>query len=254
MNLSPFIKFIFLILCYFLCLNSAYAQVEDLGTTQVYEFNLCHDKVRKDFKFCGDNINLMGYITNDVEAVIVVIKGPIKHFQIWKKEERYGIWTKTSSLTLPLANTFFMLFSSDYLDRVSSKQTLNEIGVLPNYGIEYSNHDNLDNPSEFINAFIEERQSKELYKNNLASINMQDNMFSCVIDIPEFAPSGEYVITAYYFKNKRLIASRNKIFHIKEVGFIDKLKNFSMLYPFLYASIGVSISLLWGWLVARMFR
>ncbi len=222
----------------------------------IKSFVLSQAEINKDFKFKGVTIQINGLASTNIDGLILVIRGPKHAFQIWQKEKKYGIWSNSKSLIVPFLYSYFVILSNNQLSKVTTDTTLKDLDIEKwQSDIEFINIQHVQEPQEFINAFIEQMKAKKMYVlDENAIVLSDDGVFGGVVDIPAKVQQGEYWMRLFAFKNKTLVDTAMATFHVKDVGFFSKVKTMSVAYPMLYSICAITIALLLGWGAALIFK
>jgi uncharacterized protein (TIGR02186 family) len=205
-----------------------------------------------DTQFDGRYLWVFG-ARNDPGDVVVVIRGPKKHYMIRKKERIAGLWIHRKQLYLPDVESFYALASSKPLSNMLHHHLLKRLAL---------NEDAIplltplpEQLTHFAQALWEAKKANQLYIQEPKPFQFIGNiLFKVGIALPSHISEGIYTVEIYLMNNEQLSASHITSLYVEKVGFDAWVSHMSYQYPFFYGVVAILIALMMGYVVNSLFN
>lgn len=227
-----------------------------------------HDHIKINFFYHGDEVTVSG--SSDANAdIIVKITSPEVH-QIMKKKGKVAglLWMNVGTLNFEHIPNLYMLYSSGRLEEILSREEMDKyiIGYPSLFKrVEIHPVDNEADKERWFREFVKFKEASKLYNvaENSVSITkggevtktqsgLQD--YHLRIAWPYQAPPGEYTITVYAVKDKRVIESAEAKVRVEQVGGVKILADMAKNNSILYGIISIVVAVAAGFGVGMIFR
>jgi hypothetical protein len=187
-----------------------------------------------DTQFDGRYLWVFG-ARNDPGDVVVVIRGPKKHYMIRKKERIAGLW-----IHKPLSN----MLHHHLLKRLAlNEDAIPLLTPLP------------EQLTHFAQALWEAKKANQLYIQEPKPFQFIGNiLFKVGIALPSHISEGIYTVEIYLMNNEQLSASHITSLYVEKVGFDAWVSHMSYQYPFFYGVVAILIALMMGYVVNSLFN
>ncbi len=212
-------------------------------------------RIEMDANFNGTRLFLYG-ARNDVGDVVVVVRGPSKHYMLRKKEPVGGIWVNRARMKLYDVPGFYAIASSKPLDDIDASALFARLKIgLPNLFTPPASSFTLARHNEFTAALIEYQQQRRLYTAEPVSLKfMGEMLFKATIEFPDTIPQGEYTAEMYLLRDGEIAGLQSIPITVNKTGVDAFLYNFAHQSPFLYGITAVLLALAAGWFTGRWFE
>ncbi|WND03949.1 TIGR02186 family protein [Temperatibacter marinus] len=224
---------------------SAQAQVTDLSENRI--------EIR--YSFEGADLILFGTPGQRLQPgeydVVVVVRGPTVPTIVRKKAHKYGIWMNDQSLTFPQVPGYYAVAANRPLAEIASKEDLEKHAIgFENMALE------TEQPSlsavqlkSFKEALYRGRQEADLYRQGQDTVKLiGEGLFRTNVHLPANVPVGDFLVNAYIFQDKNLLAFNEIPMVVAKEGFERAVYEFAHTMPMLYGLTAVFIALVAGWL------
>ena len=204
-----------------------------------------------DHKFKGLDLLIIG-ARGENGRIVIVTRGEEKDFLIRKKERVFGIWLNNDSMKINKAPSFYhMASSSKYLDFSANKLYKDfEIGIE---NLKFFESQNTYDES-YINAFVEQKQEKNLYSKDLWKIKIiGETLFRQTVAFPKNIQPGNYTSEVYLINGKELAAMQIIPIKVQKVGFDAKIEKFAKNHSYTYGFLAVLIATVFGFVAFKLF-
>ncbi|MEM7616988.1 MAG: TIGR02186 family protein [Pseudomonadota bacterium] len=210
-----------------------------------------------DSAFNGVNLLLFG-VRNDAGNIVIVIRGPSKSYIVRKKDQVAGIWMNTDSYRFDNINSYYAIASNVNLDNINNDYLLNQLGVGVN-NMTLTNYPNANDLAsvEFLDALLDEKESKNLYPANRKIENVSfigDTLFRSNIRFPETIERGTYIAEFYLFNDGQLIGIQSTPIVVKKIGFDAFIYDLAHKHSFFYGLLAIFIAIASGWIASYLFQ
>ena len=213
----------------------------------IYGIDITKTELIKDSSFQGDEIMISGLVRGGTN-IITSVTGPTKGYNIWKKERLYGIWLNAKRLYIPATFSFYQIYSTNSLEKISDYETLKILGFNLDYN-DYFSHETYEKEEmvKFNHAFKEYQQSVGQYLDAINPIELiGGSIFRIRIKLNKTVPVGEYGIKIAEFENGKLTQTESLKFEVKQSEFFASIDNMANNSPIIYAIIAIFIAIIIG--------
>lgn len=213
--------------------------------------------------FDGSEILIYGAVKRDTPPpeggpleVIVTVEGPSTPVAVRRKDRVAGIWVNNASVQIDSAPSFYAVATTGPLDHV-----LSDIDNL-RYGITIERmiraigiSDEADKAGEFVLALLRVRTNEGRYRILEGKVELtEDTLFRTDIVLPANLTEGEYKVRLFLLRDKRVIASQEKVIGVRKEGLERFLFSMAKEQPLLYGLVSLVLAALAGWGASAAFR
>lgn len=226
-----------------------------VAQAMIYDINISKNKIEKNSEFVGDEISVSG-LMHGKHQIIVSVTGPNKSYQIAKKEPLFGLWLNRKLLTIPATFSFYQIYASDSLEKITDYDTLKILNLDLDYA-DYFPKETYDKDEmfKFYRAFKEYQQSIGQYSTTINPIEIIGNgIFRLKIKLFQNVPVGEYVIKIAEFDNGKITQIEYAEFNIEQSPFYANIDDYAHNNPLLYALTAILLALLVGGAAGYLFN
>ncbi|MDD2325988.1 MAG: TIGR02186 family protein [Alphaproteobacteria bacterium] len=198
--------------------------------------------------FDGAKLTLFGVLKNKADA-IVVIEGPPVEAKVRTKSRQFGIWINGAPATLPQVPSFYVVASSQPVDKIVSEETAVQ------YGLDI---DKLSFAQDTAGAgYVDVKKDKGMFATDPQGVRiLESSLFRVDIRLPPSVPIGTFTAHIYEFSKGVLTAERTENFYVAQIGLNAWINTKANGSPVLYALLALALSLGIGggsaYLVKRM--
>ena len=214
--------------------------------------------------FAGENLTLYGNIERDPGSdetligpfdAIVVVRGPSNDRVVRKKTREFGIWINTSAVVYHNFPSFFWTLSNRDLDQITTVETLELVGIIPERRSADALTSGSGNRGEFSPKLIELMRASGNMGTNTRAVSFQsDTLYSARINLPADIPNGNYLAETYIFDDGEIIARKAERFSVRTIGFERFLATSARQNPAIYGLTCIALALATGWLGGVLFK
>jgi uncharacterized protein (TIGR02186 family) len=212
-------------------------------------------KISINSDFTGKRLLLFGS-RNDAGDVVVVVRGPLRDITIHKKARVGGMWINSRRMRFNDIPYFYAITGTRPMKELAPSALYQTLGI----GIEQlrftptRSPKNIDETTEFRQAFIKHQQSNHLYQNYRSPLTfMGSTLFKTVIPFPDTLPRGNYAVDIYLFADGVLQSMQSLPIQVVKVGFDAFVSDAAHQHAWLYGMVSVLIAVGFGWLVNFIF-
>lgn len=217
--------------------------------------DLSNYRINIDSGFSGTRLFLFG-ARNDNGDVVVVIRGPNRHYTIRKKEQIAGVWVNTQSMKFKYVPDFYVVASSKPLEQVQAASLFKQLRIGTDTLLRQP-----DSPEAmpaylmFSQAFYRHQQERRLYLDKPVEVSfMGETLFKTQIDFPDTIPKGDYTAEIYLISEGELVGVQTTPIRVAKIGLDAFLFDYAHNNPLMYGISAVVIALCAGWGVGRLFE
>ncbi|MBB3933470.1 uncharacterized protein (TIGR02186 family) [Kaistia hirudinis] len=239
-----------------LALMASRAAAEDLI------FTLSSDRIRITSDFRGVDLVAFGAIERDAETVsrgagydvVVVMRGPPETLVTRRKARFAGIWINRASRTFPNVPSFYLASASRPLADISTPAILKRYQIGPE-NLAFQALGGPDEDSAFRDGLIRLKADAGLFEVAESTVSFPGtSVFKANLSIPANVPVGDYVVTAYLFRDSAMLARQSLTIRVSKEGFERLTFDLAHRYGYLYGLLCVVLALFTGWLAGIIFR
>lgn len=188
--------------------------------------------------------------------IVVALRGPTQPTVVRRKFRFLAFWVNGDPVRFEEAPSFLAVYSDRPLNQIASPRLILALGLDPAASARLAGQTPPGtDASDYRRALVRLRRAAGLYIENPNGLRIDNEMlFQAQISIPANAPIGDYTADVYYFRDQRLISSRQSQVKVSREGIERQVHEFASDWPFVYGLLTVAIALLAGWLAAIVFR
>ncbi len=216
--------------------------------------------------FTGANLLLFGTFTEtfdydpNIHDIVITVKGPNKPMILRKKIHAAGIWINYYQEHYMSVPSYYSVLSSRPLEDISDKPTLGRLGLGTNF--LYFKPDSMKQRlpdlqawQDFRNAVVRLKKEEALFVDHPNGVKFVGNgLFRANVDFPANVDVGNYEVSAYLFRDGKMIFEEHSPITMHKYGFSNQLSQFAHQYPWLHGILAVLFALFSGWLAAAIFK
>ncbi|NBO19457.1 MAG: hypothetical protein EBV03_09590 [Proteobacteria bacterium] len=217
--------------------------------------DLSNYSISIDSSFNGTRMFVFG-ARNAGGDIVVVVRGPSKHYIVRKKEPIGGVWVNRERMKFYNVPDFYAVASSKPLSDMGDSPLLAQLGI---------GQDNLLTPPprtlssgnfpDFEEAFLRHQQRSRLYSMTPEPVNfMAETLFKTAIDFPDNIPPGNYTAEIYLISDGELVGMQSTPISVVKSGLDAFLFDYAHNHPVFYGLTAVLLALGVGWGAARAFE
>jgi uncharacterized protein (TIGR02186 family) len=203
------------------------------------------------------------------DAIVVAVRGPQRDLRVMKKRRVLGIWVNAAPIRFEGAPTYFAVASSAPLQDIASFGALrrNQLGA---------DHVRLSAPDlertetllgvtgvtvselgpeivDYREAVVRARSRQGLFLENPNGVErLEGGLFIARLALPSGAPTGDYDVDVYLFRDGGPIASRRTQLTVAKAGIERAVFDLAHGHPLAYGLLAVIMAALAGWAAAAV--
>ena len=220
-----------------------------------------HDHIKIDFFYHGSTVSVAGN-TDSGTDLIIKIASPEGHETLKQKGKVGGVlWMNTGTLNLEKVPNFYSIYSTKNIEDILSTDEMDKYVIgypALSRNIEIKPASNEIERSKWFNEFVKYKESSDLYKTSsgkiLTSAKDGKQSYYILTAWPYQAPPGDYLVTVYAVKDKKVLEMAQAKVNVEQVGIVKVLASMAKSKAALYGIISVAAALLAGFGVGLIFR
>jgi uncharacterized protein (TIGR02186 family) len=213
--------------------------------------------------FDGSEILIYGAVKRDTPPpeggpleVIVTVEGPSTPVAVRRKDRVVGIWINNASVHIDSAPSFYAVATTGPLNHI-----LSDIDNL-RYGITIERviraigiADEAEKAGEFVLALLRVRTNEGRYRVLEGKVELtEETLFRTDVVLPANLTEGEYKVRLFLLRDKRVIASQERVIGVRKEGLERFLFSMAKEQPLLYGLVSLVLAALAGWGASAAFR
>ncbi|MES2914081.1 MAG: TIGR02186 family protein [Pseudomonadota bacterium] len=224
---------------------------------------LSQNRVSITADFDGSEILIYGAVKRDAPApdggpleVIVTVEGPSAPVAVRRKGRVAGIWVNNASVTIDSAPSFYAVATTGPLTHILSDVDNLRYGitierVIRAVGIASE----ADRAGEFILALLRVRTEEGRYRILEGKVELsEDTLFRTDIVLPANLTEGEYKVRLFLLRDKRVVASQERLIGVRKEGLERFIFNLAQQQPLIYGLVSLVLAAVAGWGASAAFR
>lgn len=214
--------------------------------------------------FDGSEILIYGAVKRETPAptdrgpleVIVTVEGPSTPVAVRRKARVAGIWVNSDSVLVDSAPSFYAVATSGPLSHILSDTDNLRYGitierVIRAVGITAEAEDS----GEFLLGLMRVRTDEGRYRVLQGKVELtEETLFRTDIILPSNLTEGEYKVRLFLLRDKRVIASQERVIGVRKEGLERFIFNLAQEQPLIYGLISLALAALAGWGASAAFR
>lgn len=217
--------------------------------------DLSNYSISIDSGFNGTRLFVFG-ARNAGGDIVVVVRGPSKHYMVRKKEPFGGVWINRERMKFYNVPDFYAVASSKPLGDIEQAPLFAKLGI---------GQQNLLTPPpktmssgyfpDFQEAFLRYQKQQLLYSIAPEPVNfMAETLFKTAIDFPDNIPPGHYTAEIYLISDGELVGMQSTPIRVVKSGLDAFLYDYAHDHPVWYGLSAVLLALGAGFTAARVFQ
>ena len=214
--------------------------------------------------FDGSEILIYGAVKRETPAptdrgaleVIITVEGPSTPVTVRRKGRVAGIWVNTDSVLVDLAPSFYAVATTGPLNHILSDTDNLRYGitierVIRAVGIT----EEADKAGEFLLGLLRVRTNEGRYRVLQGRVELtEETLFRTDVILPANLTEGEYKVRLFLLREKRVIATQERVIGVRKEGLERFIFNLAQQQPLLYGLISLAMAALAGWGASAAFR
>ncbi|KAF0113799.1 MAG: Membrane protein [Rhodobacteraceae bacterium] len=230
---------------------------------EVIVSGLSQNRVSITADFDGSEILIYGAVKRDSPPpdgapleVIVTVEGPSAPVAVRRKGRVAGIWVNNASVRIDSAPSFYAVATTGPLKHILSDVDNLRYGVTIERVIRAIGiASEADRAGEFILALLRVRTEEGRYRVLEGKVELsEDTLFRTDIVLPANLTEGEYKVRLFLLRNKRVVASQERVIGVRKEGLERFVFNLAQEQPLLYGLVSLVLAALAGWGASAAFR
>jgi uncharacterized protein (TIGR02186 family) len=225
---------------------------------------LSQNRVSITADFDGSEILIYGAVKRDTPVpegkgpleVIVTVEGPSTPVAVRRKGRVAGIWVNNASVRVDSAPSFYAVATTGPLNHILSDTDNLRYGitierVIRAIGISGE----ADKAGEFVLALLRVRTNDGRYRILEGKVELtEDTLFRTDIVLPSNLTEGEYKVRLFLLRDKRVVASQERLIGVRKEGLERFVFNLAQEQPLIYGLVSLVLAALAGWGASAAFR
>ncbi len=221
-----------------------------------------HDHISIDFFYHGSTVSIKGEADPGVDLVIKMTDPEGHH--VMKEKGKVGglLWMNVGMLNFERTPNFYAVHSTKSLDDILSSEELDKYtlgyAALQKH-VEVKPVANDEEKAKWFNEFIKYKEDSRVYgmsngKITTTTLPNGRQEYYILTDWPYQAAPGDYLVTVYAVKDRKVIEQTEAKVNVAQVGMIKTLANMAKSSAALYGILSIGIALGAGFGVGMVFR
>ncbi|NJS39940.1 MAG: hypothetical protein HC783_14040 [Rhodobacteraceae bacterium] len=224
---------------------------------------LSQNRVSITADFDGSEILIYGAVKRDTPPpeggpleVIVTVEGPSTPVTVRRKARVAGIWVNTDAVVVDSAPSFYAVATTGPLRHILSDTENLRHGitierVIRAVGITAE----AERSGEFLLALLRVRSNEDRYRLLEGRVELtEDTLFRADVVLPANLTEGEYKVRLFLLRDKRVIASQERLIGVRKEGLERFIFNLAQERPLIYGLLSLLMAAIAGWGAAAAFR
>lgn len=220
-----------------------------------------HAHITIDFFYHGSTVGVSG-ISEPGTDLIIKITSPDRHETLKQKRKVGGLlWMNAGTLNFENVPALYLLVSTRKIEDIMDVDELdrNVIGYRAlGKHVKIEPVANEEEKAKWFDELVKFKESSKLYSTSFGKISTASKdgkqVYSIKTDWPYQAPPGEYILTVYAVKDKRVTEKAETKVQVEQVGIVKTLSHMAKNKGALYGIISIVAALGAGFGVGLIFR
>ena len=217
-----------------------------------------HDHITVDFFYHGSSVSVRGVSDPDADLIIKVTSEDGD--QVLRKRGKVGgfLWMNVGELEVEHVPTVYFLHSTKKIGDILSKEEMNK------YVIGYpalENHVKMNVPraeeDKWFNELVKYNEASDIYVTTTGKISLTQKNgvqnYYILTEWPYEAPPGNYTVTVYAVKDKKVVETATSHVAVEQVGLVKAFTNMAKNNGAVYGLISIIAALGAGFGVGLVF-
>jgi uncharacterized protein (TIGR02186 family) len=220
-----------------------------------------HDHIKIDFFYHGSSVSVKGEADPGTD-LIVKITSPEGHQVLRKKGKAAGfLWMNVGNLEFDHVPNLYSLHSTKDIEDILLPEELDKY-VLGYHALgrhaEMLPASDEGEKTKWFNEFVKFKESSSLYTSSSGKIMTaakdDRQTYYVMTEWPYQAPPGDYLVTVYAVKDKKVVEKAEATVLVEQVGLVKALAGMAKNKAALYGVISILAALAAGFGVGMIFR
>lgn len=220
-----------------------------------------HDHIKIDFFYNGSTVSVAGDADSGTD-LIIKIASPEGHEILKQKGKVAGIlWMNTGTLNFEHTPNLYSIYSTKKIEDILSTEEADKYVIgypALSRQMEIAPALNGDERTKWFDEFVKYKESLSLYKTSSGKISTTEEngkqAYHILTDWPYQVPPGDYLITVYAVKDKKILEKAEAKVMVEQAGIVKTLSNMAKNNGALYGIISIVAALGAGFGVGLIFR
>ena len=220
-----------------------------------------HDHIKIDFFYNGSTVSVAGDADSGTD-LIIKIASPEGNETLKQKGKVAGLlWMNTGTLNFEKVPNLYSIYSTKNIEDILSADEMDKYVIgypALNRHIEIKPASNEIERSKWFNEFVKYKESSNLYKASsgkiITSAKDGKQAYYILTAWPYQAPPGDYLVTVYAVKDKKVLEKAEANVSVEQVGIVKVLASMAKSKAALYGMISILAALIAGFGVGLIFR
>lgn len=188
--------------------------------------------------------------------VIVTVEGPSTPIAVRRKGRVAGIWVNNAAVHIASAPSFYAVATTGPLDHILSDVDNLRYGItiermIRAIGISAE----ADKAGEFVLALLRVRTNEGRYRILEGKVELtEDTLFRTDVVLPSNLTEGEYKVRLFLLRDKRVVASQDRVIGVRKEGLERFVFNLAQERPLIYGLLSLVLAAVAGWGASAAFR
>lgn len=224
---------------------------------------LSQNRVSITADFDGSEILIYGAVKRETPVpdgtpleVIVTVEGPSTPVTVRRKSRVVGIWVNNAEVQVESAPSFYAVATTGPLRHILSdtenlRHSITIERVIRAIGITAE----AEQSGEFLLALLRVRTNEDRYRVLEGKVELtEDTLFRVDVVLPANLTEGEYKVRLFLLRDKRVIASQERLIGVRKEGLERFIFNLAQEQPLIYGLVSLLMAALAGWGASAAFR
>lgn len=214
--------------------------------------------------FDGSEILIYGAVKRDTPRptgvgpleVIITVEGPSSPLVVRRKDRVAGIWVNNAAVRVDRAPSFYAVATTGPLSHILSdtdnlrhaitiERAIRAVGITAE----------ADRAGEFLLGLLRVRSNEGRYRLLQGKVELtEETLFRTDIVLPSNLTEGEYKVRLFLLRDKRVIASQERVIGVRKEGLERWIFNLAQEQPLIYGLLSLVLAAVAGWGASAAFR
>jgi hypothetical protein len=191
--------------------------------------------------FSGATLTIFGALQRNIASkdnIFILVEGPKRTFALWQKKRIAGVWTNVDKKLFSNVSGFYFLAANQSIGKAQRKEVLQNIKSVKE--------------KEIIENLLAQRNLFSAVNGRVELLGKR--LFRAQIDLPPYAPIGQYGVRIMHFSANQLLDQVALPLTLNRTGWGQTLFWFAQEWAFFYGLLAVALALLIGWGITELLR